>query len=353
MDKKQIAVPAILKVGGDMLSYIGEYLAQRDIHKVVIYFGNGLIQLFGEKVLKGMEDAKVQVLHYEELDTVKIDDIMTMAFSLPDKTQAVIGIGGGKVIDATKYVGFLRKLPFISVPTSASSDGFCSSTASLIVNDRRTSVPATLAYGIVVDTDAIMSAPEKYIFSGIGDMVAKITALYDWQFEAKTGVSEINDTAVMLAKNAVNSFVRMPLDSVTREVFIRELVNGLTTSGLANEVAGSSAPTSGSEHLISHALDKMLVNPQLHGIQVGIATYIMSLVQEHRYERIRKFFTQTGFFDHCKELHLNREDYLQAIDLAPAMKPFRHVYLHEEAYRDKAKQVLMEDDILKGIFHEE
>lgn len=352
MDKKQIAVPAILKVGGNMLSQIGAFLKEKNIDQVVIYFGNGLIQLFGKKVLDGMEQAQVSVLHYEELDTVKIDDLMTMAFSLPNKTQAVIGIGGGKVIDAAKYVCFLRKLPFISVPTSASSDGFCSSTASLIVNERRTSVPATLAYGIIVDTDAIMSAPEKFIFSGMGDMVAKITSLTDWQFEAMQGVSQINDTAVLLAKNAVNSFVRIPLDNVSREVFIRELVNGLTTSGLANEVAGSSAPTSGSEHLISHALDKMLVNPQLHGIQVGIATYIMALVQEHRYERIRKFFTQTGFFEHCKGLNLKREDYIKAIDMAPSMKPFRHVYLHEEAYREKAKRVIEEDEILKSILHD-
>lgn len=49
-----------------------------------------------------------------------------IAFALPNSTQAVIGLGGGKVIDAAKYMGFLRKLPFISVPTSASSDGFSS-----------------------------------------------------------------------------------------------------------------------------------------------------------------------------------------------------------------------------------
>lgn len=349
MEAKQISVPALLKVGVGTLACIGEYLTEKDINKVVVYFGNGLIELFGEKVLGGMKNAGVEVLHYEELDTVKIDEIMTMAFSLPNETQAVVGIGGGKVIDAAKYMGFLRKLPFISVPTSASSDGFCSSTASLIVNGRRSSVPASLAYGIVVDTEAIMSAPTKFIYSGIGDMVAKITAVYDWQFEAAAGYSVLNDTAVMLAKNAANSFVRMPLGSISREVFVRELINGLTTSGLANEVNGNSAPTSGSEHLISHALDKSLENPQLHGIQVGIATYIMCLVQEKRQDRIRSFLTDTGFFEYCKGLELRKEDYIQAIDLAPAMKPFRHVYLHCPEYREKAKRVIEEDAILKEI----
>lgn len=349
MESREISIPDILKVEGGTLCNIGSYLIEKDITKVVIYFGNGLIQLFGDKVLSGMEKAGVEVLNYEELDTVRISDIMTMAFSLPNKTQAVIGIGGGKVIDAAKYMCYLRKLSFISVPTSASSDGFCSSTASLIVNERRTSVPAALAYGIIVDTDAIMSAPAKYIYSGIGDMVAKITAIYDWQYEAEKGVSIINDTAVMLAKNAVNSFVRMPLASISKEVFIRELVNGLTVSGLANEIARGSAPTSGSEHLISHALDKNLPNPQLHGIQVGIATYIMSLVQNHRQDRIRKFFTETGFFDYCRNLDLKKKDYMDAIDNAPSVKPFRHVYLHEEKYRNKAKEMIVSDEILREI----
>ena len=349
MLRTEIGIPTILKVGENTLEKMGEYLADKELYKVVIYFGNGLINMFGDKVFAGMKEAGVEVLHYEELDTVKIDDLMNMAFSLPNDTQAVVGLGGGKVIDAAKYMCYLKKLSFVSVPTSASSDGFCSSTASLIVNDRRLGVPAELADAIIVDTQAIMSAPEKFILSGVGDLVAKITAVYDWQFEAKKGHAVINDTAVMIAKNAVNSFVRLPLEKVDRAVFIRELVNGLTLSGLANEIAGSSAPTSGSEHLISHALDKFSPSPQLHGVQVGIATYIMALVQEHRVERIRTFFTDTGFFEYCKSLGLSKEEYKKAIDEAPSVKPFRHTYLHEEEYRIKAKNFIDTDEILKDI----
>lgn len=349
MLRTEIGIPTILKVGENTLENIGQYMSECEIDEVVIYFGNGLINLFGDKVLGGMKSAKVEVLHYEELDTVKIEDLMDMAFSLPNKTEAVIGIGGGKVIDAVKYMCYLKKLPFVSVPTSASSDGFCSSTASLIVKDRRLSVPAELADAIIVDTAAIMSAPEKFILSGIGDLVAKITAIYDWQFEAFNGFSVINDTALMVAKNAVNSFVRLPFDVTERKLMIRELVNGLTLSGLANEIAGSSAPTSGSEHLISHALDKNSPNPQLHGVQVGIATYIMALVQEHRAKRVRQVLTDTGFFDYCKTLGLRKEEYFTAIDMAPSIKPYRYTYLHEEKYREKAKQVIETDDILKEI----
>lgn len=349
MGDNHIAIPALLKIGPGALGELGTYLKDLRLEKVVILFGNGLIEMFGMDVLKSLAEMGIDVLEYQELDTVRLEDLTSLAFSMPAKTQAVIGIGGGKVIDAAKYCGFLRNLAFISIPTSASSDGFSSASASLLVEGRRKSVPARLAYGIVVDTQIIKSAPKKFLYSGIGDMVSKITALYDWKFEEEHGYGKVNDFATMIAKKAVNSFVRTPFESIEEDLFIKELLDSLAMSGIANEIAGSSAPTSGSEHLISHALDKMLEQPQLHGIQVGIATYLMSVVQDHRYKRVNTIFTQTGFWDFVKTLGMRRVDFEQAIDLAPSIKPFRHTYLHEQEYRDRAKEVLATDEKLKEI----
>ena len=349
MGDNHIAIPALLKIGPGALGELGTYLKDLRLEKVVILFGNGLIEMFGMDVMKSLAEMGIDVLEYQELDTVRLEDLTSLAFSMPAKTQAVIGIGGGKVIDAAKYCGFLRNLAFISIPTSASSDGFSSASASLLVEGRRKSVPARLAYGIVVDTQIIKSAPKKFIYSGIGDMVSKITALYDWKFEVEHGYGKVNDFATMIAKKAVNSFVRTPFESIEEDLFIKELLDSLAMSGIANEIAGSSAPTSGSEHLISHALDKMLEQPQLHGIQVGIATYLMSVVQDHRYKRVNTIFTQTGFWDFVKTLEMRHVDFEQAIDLAPSIKPFRYTYLHEQEYRDRAKEVLATDEKLKEI----
>ena len=350
MGGSHISIPTILKIGSGALENIGEYLKSNDIDNAVVYFGNGLIDMFGSKVLNSFEKAGVKVMEYCELDSTRIEDIIELAFNIDANAQSVIGIGGGKVIDVAKYAAYLRKLPFISVPTSASSDGFSSASASLIVNNRRTSVPARLAYGIIVDTDVLKSAPSKFLYSGIGDLVSKITAIYDWIYEEQMGYTVVNDFAVMIAKKAVNSFVRTPFTDIHDDLFLRELVDSLAMSGIANEIAGSSAPTSGSEHLISHALDKILEQPQLHGVQVGIATYLMSLVHDHRHVRINKIFTDTGFWDYVSTLDLNREDYEKAIDMAPSIKPHRHVYLHEEKYRKLAKEILHEDEVLCRIF---
>lgn len=346
-----ISIPALLKIEKGALSSIGAFLKENRIRQVVIFFGNGLIDLFGDKVMISMAENDIEVLSYLELDSVNLEDITEIAFSLPNKTQAVIGIGGGKVIDAAKYTGFLKKIPYVSVPTSTSNDGFSSASASLLIHGKRQSVPAKMAFGIIADIDAIKSAPKGFLYSGIGDMICKITALYDWQFEAEHGYGTVNDVAVMIAKKAVNSLVRTPFENITDDLFMKELLNSLAMCGIANEIAGSSLPTSGSEHLISHAIDQRAEKPQLHGVQVGVATYLMSMVQEHRAPRIRTFLTDTGFFDYVETLDLKVQDYLEAIDYAPGIKPFRHTYLHEEIYREKAKEILVSDDILKRIFH--
>ena len=351
MFKDEIAIPSILKIERGVTAHIGDYMKDADITQVTILFGNGLISMFGDTVFKSCEDAGVQILHHQEMDTVDFNDITNLAFQIPNKTQAIIGMGGGKVIDAAKYIGYILRIPFISVPTSSSSDGFSSSSASLTVNGHRKSLPAKMAYGILVDTDVIKSAPVRFLYSGIGDMVAKISSTYDWQHEEDMGYDEVNDFAFMIAKKAVNSFVRTPFESINEDLFLKELLDSLAMSGVANEIAGSSAPTSGSEHLISHALDQLLEHPQLHGVQVGIATYIMCKICDHRWKRIDTVFTKTGFWDYCATLELKVEDFKNAIDMAPQIKPYRHTYLHEEKYRTMAKELLTYDEHLKAILH--
>lgn len=345
----RISIPSLLKVRKGTLSELGVFLKENNFNQVTIYFGNGLIRLFGNTVFDSLLQNTITLLHSEELDTTDIDAIIKLAFGISSETEAIIGIGGGKVIDAAKYAAFLRRIPFISVPTSASSDGFSSSSASLLVDGKRTSVPARLAYGIIIDTDVIKSAPDPFIYSGIGDLISKITALYDWLYEKEQGYDTLNDFAYMIAKKAVNSFVRTPFTSIKDDLFLKELVDSLAMSGIANEMAGNSVPSSGSEHLISHALDKIMAKPLLHGIQVGIATYLMSKVQNHRWQRVDKILTDTGFWAYVSTLQLKRVDFEKAIDLAPTIKPHRHTFIHEEKYRNQAKMLLINDPVLKEM----
>ncbi len=348
----RISIPVIMEVGPDKLGELDRYITKVGIRKITLFIGEGIRGLFGNIIFGALNRNKgLKVMEDNDCDENTMEYITGKAFSIPADTEAIVGIGGGKVLDVAKYIAFLSDLPFISVPTSTAHDGFTSSGCSLYINEHRTSVHARMPYGIIVDTAVIKKSPEKFIYSGIGDIVSKVTAVFDWLFEEEKGVTRVDDLAVMIAKKSVNSIVRMPYSDIKEDFFIKELVDSLTMSGIAMEIAGNSSPASGSEHLISHSLDKMTSKPQLHGIQVGIATYIMSLVQNHRYERVRKFLSDTGFFNFVKTLKLNPGDYVKAIDMAPAIKPNRMTYIHIQENREKAKKVIYEDRVLADIFN--
>jgi glycerol-1-phosphate dehydrogenase [NAD(P)+] len=346
----RIDIPAIMEVNSSILENVGSYVERAGISRVIVLFGEGIRELFGEKIISSIKNkTTLSLLETYDFDDITIEKLIPHAFSIPSKADAVIGVGGGKVLDTAKYIAFLNNLPFISIPTSTSNDGFSSSGCSLVINGKRTSVHAAMPFGIIVDLAVIKNAPVKFIYSGLGDIVSKISAVFDWYFEERNNAARVDDFAAMLAKKSVNSIVRMPYTNITEQFFLKEMVDSLTMSGIAMEIAGSSSPASGSEHLISHALDKILDKPQLHGIQVGIATYLMSLVQQHRFERVEKFLGDTGFFDHVATLGMEAEAFEKAIDIAPSIKPNRYTFIHVEENRNRAKELLRSNEILKKI----
>lgn len=345
----KIAIPSILEVGKGYLNNVGNLIKKGDFKKVSLYYGDGIYDLFGNEINNSLKAADIEISDINTPKDINFENIAIKAFDISNDVDALIAIGGGKVIDAVKYMSFLRKLPFISIPTSTSNDGFASSNASINVGGKRLSLNAKTPYGIIVDIDVIKSAPEKFIYSGIGDLVSNITAIHDWLFEESNDKTTIDDFAAMISKKAVNSFVRTDFQTIKDDIFLKELVDSLILDGIAMEIAGNSSPASGSEHLISHALDSILEEPQLHGIQVGIATYIMAKVQNHRFERIIKVFNKTGFFDYTKTLKMKKEDFMKAIEIAPSIKPNRYTYIHIEENRKRAVEIVEKDEILNTI----
>lgn len=350
MRNSWVNVPRILETSYDATEKIPTILSTIGFKNVVIFMGVGIYNLFGKKIIEQIEVEKsINILHWEEFEDIDASKLVKKAYTMTNKVECIIGIGGGKAIDSGKYMAYLNQLPFLSIPTSISNDGFSSSGSSLLVEGKRVSVKSTMPYGIIADLTILRSAPEKFYYSGIGDIVSKVTAGYDWEREEKLGVTTINQFAAMIAKKSVNSVVRLPFNYIREELFIKEVVDSLIMSGVAMEIAGNSSPASGSEHLISHALDQILAEPCLHGIQVGLATYIMSIVQEHRETRVEVFLRDTGFFEFAKQFKLRKADFIKAIQLAATIKPNRKTYLHDAGFVQKAIEVVASNSIINSI----
>ncbi|MCK8060371.1 MULTISPECIES: iron-containing alcohol dehydrogenase family protein [unclassified Fusibacter] len=351
MRSQAIAIPRLIESRYDALSDLPRSLKAHGFKRILFLVGAGIEELFEQKMQPLLSDETLEVVGPIVLEELAVEKLTPIAYGF-DEMDVILAMGGGKAIDSGKFVSFLRAVPFISIPTSISNDGFASSGASLYVNGKRKSVKALMPYGVIADLSILSTAPERFYYSGLGDVVSKITANYDWQFEVNHGIGQVDQYALLTAKKSVNSVVRLPFSYIREGLFIKEVVDSLIMSGISMEVAGHSAPASGSEHLISHAMDSIVPGKYLHGVQVGIATYIMALVQEHRVERVRTFLTDTGFFAHAKSLSISKKIVKRAIQAAPNVKPNRYTTIHLAENPKKAIELLTTDAILNDILAE-
>ena len=104
-------------------------------------------------------------------------------------------------------------------------------------------------------------------------MCSKFTAVSDWKLAFHRRGVAVNDLAALMSDASVFQFMASPLYD---EQGILLLATALMWNGVAMEIAGSSRPASGSEHLISHALDLTGARQRLHGLQTGTAAYLVS-----------------------------------------------------------------------------
>lgn len=63
-------------------------------------------------------------------------------------------------------------------------DGFCSKVAAMTWRGFKKTIPAAAPALVVADTDIIKKAPARLVKSGIGDILAKYTALADWKISS-------------------------------------------------------------------------------------------------------------------------------------------------------------------------
>ena len=347
---KQINIPYLLKIGNGKIYKIGKYLIDKNLQNIALFLGEGTEELIGEKLYQGFKDNNIHIAHKQIINDISIEAINKTAFQLPPETDAIVGIGGGKALDFAKYSAHLLRLPFVSVPTSTSNDGFCSPTSSLTVDGKRKTVKSSIPFGVVMDLDVIKSCPPIFFYSGIGDMVSKITALADWKEAANRKLERYSDFASMLAYNSLDLlFIKHSYD-INAPEFQRSLSTSLLMSGIAMEVAGTSRPASGSEHLISHALDSISARPQMHGLQVGTATYLCALLQNNpSTDSLREILHKTGFFDFVKQNPFKKSEFEAALKLAPSIKRGFYTILSEADSYDKALSFINTDPILQEL----
>lgn len=229
----------------------------------------------------------------------------------------LIGVGGGSKIDIAKMAAKELDIEFISVPTSASHDGIASGRASIKGPDGPISMEAKTPLGVVADTSIIVKAPFRLLVAGCADVISNITAIKDWEYAERLLGEEFSRSACAMALYTSEAMIEsadLIKPGVEESVWVA--LKPIIVSGVSMAVAGSSRPTSGSEHMFSHALDMIAPGRALHGEQCGVGCIMMMYLHGGNWMTIRDALIKLGAPTTARELGITKEEILEALTTA-------------------------------------
>ena len=208
---------------------------------------------------------------------------------------ALVTVGSGTLTDIGKAVSHrLGDLPLIVVQSALSVNGFADDQSVLLVDNVKRTVPSRWPAALVADTDVLAGAPPRLNAAGVGDLMAMFTAPADWQLATLLDMGSGYSTAlVAIVRDCGPDLLRAARGLASRDPDAIECVaRVLTLSGITMGAAGSTAPSSGAEHTISHLIE-MACSKQnrpeaFHGAQVGASTVLAALV----WRRVRGMLTR-------------------------------------------------------------
>jgi len=328
---------------------MGIYAERHEFMGVVLFFSQDLDDRLMGRLTASLRSRNIQILQQTPVESISFEKATELFRQSPRNADAIIGFGGGKALDVAKYIAFLCRLPYLSAPTSLSNDGFCSSQSSLTFGDRRHTLPSAMPFGVILDTAVCLNAPDILWHSGVGDLVSKLTAVTDWKMAFHATGTPVDDFAALLSDASVYQFMARPkrdLEGMTL------LGTALLLNGISMSICGSSRPASGSEHLISHALDSVSKRPRLHGLQVGVATYLVSLLQGQNSRRIAALFEATGFWRAIASDPFDHAEWLEAARVAPSIKSNFYTVLSSRDCLLEIENALNSDPNLRQCFRQ-
>jgi glycerol dehydrogenase len=275
----------------------------------------------GVQLLEGLRSAGIEATVRAFRGECSVEEITAHVEALSkEKIDCVIAAGGGKCVDAGKGVAFRLGTPIVVVPTLASNDAPCSAVSVLYS-------PEGISTGVefyrdspalvVVDTDIIAAAPERFLVAGMGDAMATwyearvcllnqagvttvgarptLASCAIGEVCARTLYEEGRAAAAAVAANTVN-------DSLEAVVEANTLL-----SGLGFESGGLAAAHGVAQSFT--AIPNVNAN-YLHGEMVAMGTLTQLMMESRPDEaaRVAEFFANVGLPIHLGQLSLDAGD---------------------------------------------
>lgn len=176
----------------------------------------------------------------------------------------VVGVGGGKAIDTSKYLADKLCVPVVTVPTIAST---CAASSALsVIYTKEHSFSKFVyykkpAYHCFIDTQIIIDAPYDFIRAGVGDTLAKH---YEVEFSARGRNLDYSSQLGLTISNMCNEplmkYAKKALDAVREKKICDELEKVILTI------------------IITTGMVSMLINPDYNGAMAHALFYGLTVL---------------------------------------------------------------------------
>ena len=238
-----------------------------------VVYDTMVYQLTEGKHVKADQEIVLEAKGLHAEDTL-IEEMMKQL----DNPEVIVAFGAGTIMDFGRYPAYKLGIPFVAIPTLASSDGFTANICSAILNGQKKSTPMCAPILVVADLDIIKGAPARLVASGINDILAKYISLTDWRIAHLVAgeyfcpmVAELAEHALKLMREAADKY------AATGVADHEAMTMAQMESGLTIQLLNHSSASSGSEQLMAHLVE--LHPPRfekaegIHGECVGVGTF--------------------------------------------------------------------------------
>ncbi len=282
----------IIKAGAleNLPFIIGQYAKHTD--PILLVSDQITHKIAGTKLVEKLRTKYKNINEFVIKEKKPVADDRTADFLLSqiNNEKLLISCGSGTITDLVKYAAFKKNIPFVAVATAPSMNGYASGIVALTCDGLKTTVTSAPAVAVIADIDLLSQAPIEMTRAGLGDLISKAVSNADWKLASLIKHEHFCDLPYKIVADLESVYINdAALLRKGDKKIIAALAEGLVFSGISMVIAGSSAPASGAEHLISHTIDiKSALNGvdhDYHGTQVGVAT----IVTAGLYERICSF----------------------------------------------------------------
>ena len=271
-------------VGQGLLPRVPHYIQKRRLgtHCVLVADQN-TYPLAGMAVQAALREAGFHVIDC----MIRRDGVMDpderacgeVLLSIQPETEFLVAVGSGSITDTVRVNAMRTGLPFVSVGTAPSMDGYTSVVAPLLLRGVKIHRAGVCPEIIVCDTDILRTAPLSMVCSGVGDVLGKYIAKADWMLGAIINGETYCDVCGEIVTEAVEKLLQnIPEIRARSEKGIRILIEALLLAGVTIMIVGHTRAVASVEHNIAHYWEMMqLLHGQhapAHGASVGVATLL-------------------------------------------------------------------------------